>query len=32
MDCKDTFINLVDNMETKKDEQQALFGAKLRID
>ena len=32
MDCIDTFINLVKNMETKKDEQQTLFGAKFHID
>ena len=32
MDCIDTFINLVNNMETKKDEQQTLFGAKISID
>ena len=27
-----TFINLVNNMETKKDKQQTSFGAKIRID
>ena len=27
-----TFINLVNNMETKKDGQQTSFGAKIRID
>ena len=32
MDCKDTFINLVNNMETKKDGQQTSFGVKIRID
>ena len=32
MDCIDTFINLVNNMETKKDGQQTSFGAKIRID
>ena len=26
-----TFINLVNNMETKKDGQQTSFGAKIRI-
>ena len=32
MDCKDTFINLVNNMETKKDGQQTSFGVKILID
>ena len=32
MDYIDTFINLVNNMETKKDGQQTSFGAKIRID
>ena len=32
MDCIDTFINLANNMETKKDEQQTSFGAKVRIE
>ena len=32
MDCIDTFINLANNMETKKDEQQTLSGVKIRID
>ena len=32
MDCIDTFINLLNNMETKKEEQQTLFGVKIRID
>ena len=32
IDCIDTFINLVNNMETKKDGQQTSFGAKIRID
>ena len=32
MDCIDTFIDLVNNMETKKDGQQTSFGAKIRID
>ena len=32
MDCIDTFINLVNNMETKKDGQQTLFGVKIRLD
>ena len=32
MDCIDTFINLVNNMETKNDGQQTSFGAKIRID
>ena len=32
MDCRDTFINLVNNMETKNDGQQTSFGAKIRID
>ena len=31
-DCIDTFINLVNNMETKNDGQQASFGVKIRID
>ena len=31
MDCIDTFINLVNNMETKKDGQQTSFGVKIRI-
>ena len=31
MDCIDTFINLANNMETKKDEQQTLSGVKIRI-
>ena len=29
---KDTFISLVNNIETKKDGQQTLLGAKIRID
>ena len=32
MDCRDTFINLVNNMETKNDGQQTSFGAKIHID
>ena len=32
MDCIDTFINLVNNMETKNDGQQTSFGAKTHID
>ena len=32
MDCIDTFINLVNNIETKKDGQQTFFGAKIHID
>ena len=32
MDYIDTFINLVNNMETKKDGQQTSFGAKILID
>ena len=32
MDCIDTFINLVNNMETKKYKQQTSFGVKMRID
>ena len=28
----DTYINLVNNMETKKDERQTLSGVKIRID
>ena len=32
MDYIDTFINLVNNMETKKDRQQTSFAAKIRID
>ena len=32
MDYIDTFINLTNNMETKKDGQQTLFGIKIRID
>ena len=28
MDCIDAFINLVNNMETKIDEEQTSFGAK----
>ena len=31
MDYIDTFINLVNNMDTKKDRQQTLFGVKIRI-
>ena len=31
-DCIDTFINLVDNKETKKGSQHTLLGAKIRID
>ena len=31
MDCIDTFINLVNNMKTKKDGQQTSFGAKICI-
>ena len=29
MDCIDTFINLVNNMETKKDRQQTLLGDRI---
>ena len=29
---KNTFISLANNMETKKDEQQTLFGVKVHID
>ena len=29
---KNTFISLANNMETKKDEQQTLFGVKIRIE
>ena len=32
MDYVDTFISLVNNMETKNDGQQTSFGAKIRID
>ena len=32
MDCIDTFINLVNNIETKQYGQQTSFGAKTRID
>ena len=32
MDCIDTFVNLVNNMETKNDGQQTTFGAKLHTD
>ena len=32
MDYTDIYINLVNNMETKKDEQQTLSGAKKRIE
>ena len=32
MICTDTFINLVNNMETKKDRQQTLSGVKIHID
>ena len=32
MDYIDIFINVANNMETKKDERQTLFGVKLRID
>ena len=32
MDYIDTFISLMNNMETKKDKQQILFGVKIRID
>ena len=32
MDYIDTFINPVNNMETKKAEQQILFGVKIGID
>ena len=32
MDSIDIFISLVNNMETKQDEQQTLFGAKICID
>ena len=32
IDCMDTFIKLVKNMETKKDGQQTSFGGKIRID
>ena len=32
MDYVDTFISLVNNMETKNDGQQTSFGAKTRID
>ena len=31
MDYIDTFISLVNNMDTKKDGQQTLFGVKIRI-
>ena len=30
MDCIDIFINLANNMEIKKEEQQTLFGVKKR--
>ena len=29
MDCIDNFINLVNNMETRKDGQQTLYGVKM---
>ena len=32
MDYIDIYISLANNMETKKDEQQTLFGAKIRIE
>ena len=32
MDYIDTFISLANNMETKKDERQTLFGVKKYID
>ena len=32
MDYIDIFISLTNNMETKKDKQQTLFGVKIRID
>ena len=32
MDYVDTFINLTNNMETKKDGQQTLSGVTIRID
>ena len=32
IDCMDTFIKLVKNIETKKDGQQASFGGKIHID
>ena len=32
INCIDTFINLTNSMETKKDVQQTLPGAKIRID
>ena len=31
MDYIDIFISLANNMETKKDKQQILFGVKIRI-
>ena len=32
MDYIDTFINLANNMETKKDKRRTLFGVKIRTD
>ena len=32
MDCIDTFINLANNIEMKRDEQQTLSRVKIRID